>query len=460
MGGLSRRNQVVKERRDAGPVVVVDAGRSLAKAASTNRLAPDAAQRLGKAGLVAEALAAGGVDAITLGAEDWSLGTDAVRSMVEDLPVLAANLWCDGEKPYPGHVVVERGGKRVAIVGVTDGDVEGCEVRGARVALVAELAALEPVDLTVALLPVGSQATIKIVGEGLDVDLIVDAHRTRMSSSAEMVGSSLVVGSGPKGQRVGVTTLDWVEGATTWKAIGGGDELSRSIERTEQRIAGLRERDKNDPGSMTKAITRLEDNLAELQKKRDAATTLGPANTVTVTLVELDDAVANHEPTEALVQAFLTSMDEAAPAAAAPTGPRTAPVGSAYAGSATCTGCHPSIAVQWSTTSHAHAWKSLVDDGHAADADCFSCHATGVGEKGGPARPADVGGLRDVQCEACHGPARAHSQDPTNAAVLPVRSPPQETCTGCHDGERDQGQFDWATYLPKVTHATPAKEKH
>jgi hypothetical protein len=32
------------------------------------------------------------------------------------------------------------------------------------------------------------------------------------------------------------------------------------------------------------------------------------------------------------------------------------------------------------------------------------------------------------------------------------RAADASTCTICHDGERDDGRFDYATYLPKVTH--------
>ena len=73
-----------------------------------------------------------------------------------------------------------------------------------------------------------------------------------------------------------------------------------------------------------------------------------------------------------------------------------------------------------------------------------------VGE--GPTSPADVAGLRDVQCESCHGPARAHVQAPTDPAVRPLAQPGEAICQQCHDNERDHHAFAWATYRPKVVH--------
>ena len=97
---------------------------------------------------------------------------------------------------------------------------------------------------------------------------------------------------------------------------------------------------------------------------------------------------------------------------------------------------------------------TLVVAKRAADEACWSCHATGANQPGGPALASAVGPFRDVQCEACHGPAAAHVADP--AANHPIRSPTAETCTQCHDGERDQGRFELETYLRQVRHVPAA----
>ncbi|MEO0606474.1 MAG: multiheme c-type cytochrome, partial [Myxococcota bacterium] len=80
------------------------------------------------------------------------------------------------------------------------------------------------------------------------------------------------------------------------------------------------------------------------------------------------------------------------------------------------------------------------------------CHVTGAHRRGGPSAPKGTGSYRDVQCEACHGPSRAHAERPDDASLRPVRSPDEATCRTCHDGEQDGGRFDLATYLPQVVH--------
>ena len=51
--------------------------------------------------------------------------------------------------------------------------------------------------------------------------------------------------------------------------------------------------------------------------------------------------------------------------------------------------------------------------------------------------------LRDVQCESCHGPGRAHAKKPDKAGLI-VRDPKPELCaTSCHHPPHVEG-FDAA----------------
>ncbi len=38
-----------------------------------------------------------------------------------------------------------------------------------------------------------------------------------------------------------------------------------------------------------------------------------------------------------------------------------------------------------------------------------------------------------------------------------IRTPPVSTCTGCHDGQKDEGRFEEAAYWARVVHAPPGK---
>ena len=108
------------------------------------------------------------------------------------------------------------------------------------------------------------------------------------------------------------------------------------------------------------------------------------------------------------VEALNEALTRGAQAGGPPIVQRKTPDTSPYTGSEVCSACHAEQALQWSRTPHAKALSSLAADNHATDAACVGCHVTGWHQEGGPSSPADIGGFRDVQCEACHGPGDLH----------------------------------------------------
>jgi 2',3'-cyclic-nucleotide 2'-phosphodiesterase (5'-nucleotidase family) len=126
MGGLSRRNTAIDLERAKSPTVVVDVGGSLLKSGGADGSAGP--QNRLKATLVAEALALGGVDVMTLSSSDWQLGRETVFGLVNtfSLPVIAANLRCADKSPFEGFKGLVSAGKRIGFVGVTAGQIEGC----------------------------------------------------------------------------------------------------------------------------------------------------------------------------------------------------------------------------------------------------------------------------------------------------------------------------------------------
>ncbi|HEX7488629.1 MAG TPA: cytochrome c family protein, partial [Anaeromyxobacteraceae bacterium] len=131
-----------------------------------------------------------------------------------------------------------------------------------------------------------------------------------------------------------------------------------------------------------------------------------------------------------------------APGAAAFIGTEEAPHG----GVSSCKGCHPEAVAQWETTKHARAWATLVKGGREHDLDCVACHVTGWKQPGGACSVAATEGRRDVQCEACHGPASLHAFDPPGHIV---RAPGEERCRACHTPEHST-RFEVASFLRGV----------
>lgn len=120
---------------------------------------------------------------------------------------------------------------------------------------------------------------------------------------------------------------------------------------------------------------------------------------------------------------------------------------SGFSGGEACAACHEEAVAVWRATPHARAWETLVKVDKTFDAECVSCHVTGWLAPGG-VNLANLKGMTDVQCEACHGPSALHV-DSGGEESLTRRTSPAEVCTTCHN-KFHSPKFDYATYLPKV----------
>ena len=118
------------------------------------------------------------------------------------------------------------------------------------------------------------------------------------------------------------------------------------------------------------------------------------------------------------------------------------PVTPGYTGEKGCQPCHQKQHHQWAVSSHARAYQTLVDKGKANDFLCLACHTTGYGVSSLP------GGYgKDVQCEACHGPAEGH---PDMGRSFPKVS--EAVCWRCHN-RVNSPNFNYTTYLEKIIHS-------
>ncbi|MFW6163404.1 MAG: multiheme c-type cytochrome, partial [Planctomycetota bacterium] len=125
-----------------------------------------------------------------------------------------------------------------------------------------------------------------------------------------------------------------------------------------------------------------------------------------------------------------------------------------YAGDRACRVCHERQHADWTLTRHACAWETLVRLGKQDDPKCARCHVVGFGQRGGFVSERRTPGLRDVQCESCHG--RNGCAAFAGGQAQPVTA---ATCTPCHDPVHSP-RFDLETYRPRVLHnraATLAK---
>lgn len=136
-----------------------------------------------------------------------------------------------------------------------------------------------------------------------------------------------------------------------------------------------------------------------------------------------------------------------------------------FVGHETCAQCHADIAARLADSKHMHAYATLEAKGRQHSS-CAKCHTLGYNRPSGwnalEDREQESLGLRNVQCENCHGPGEYH-------VMLRSGQPPPEdlqrrgrnaeglipasaaTCKQCHDHENSP-RFQYLTYWPKIVH--------
>lgn len=120
----------------------------------------------------------------------------------------------------------------------------------------------------------------------------------------------------------------------------------------------------------------------------------------------------------------------------------------AFAGNAACMTCHTKEARVWRESDHAHALKTLEDDGHGRDPDCVGCHVVGLRAVPGFKSRQTTPNLTDVGCESCHGPGKLHAMNYSKNKMPKVG---KESCMPCHNTEHSP-TFDFDAYWEKIKH--------
>jgi peroxiredoxin len=122
-----------------------------------------------------------------------------------------------------------------------------------------------------------------------------------------------------------------------------------------------------------------------------------------------------------------------------------------YSGNEACVVCHEKENETWLLTQHAGAFDTLVKHAASTDAECVGCHVVGWQQPGGYTISPPARHLEDVGCETCHGRGGPHL-----SPAFAKKSDYADVCTTCHDPKHSLG-FDYATFLPKVSHAANAQ---
>lgn len=410
-----------------------------------------------------------------------------LQELAGDLPIVATNLL----DPPPGlldHLLVERGGRRILLLGlirppVSQGAREAVPLQDAAAAAARVKGEVEaqrgPVDLVVAFTDGSLRDVNRLLAEQPPVDVLITPPVPGDSRPSFWSDGRLVVRARPAGRTY--QRLDLLLTAPTGARLERGGPAAEALERA----AGLEERylrervllerldaavargedprrrargalgeetvdPRTVPEEVRAGLARLKASWVRQIEAMAAARALGHAVAISRLSIrsdlEEDPAVARSldEYSAGHLAAIVSQLASGPPA----------PAAAEYGGMDSClAGCHDRFLGHWATTPHSEAWATLVERGEDRNPECLACHTTGFAQPGGFADPAQETGLLNVQCEACHGPMQLHVLQAGALGAKPSRGVPvdEATCRRCHDPTNSPA-FDYATYLPRVRH--------
>jgi hypothetical protein len=459
LGDIARTARVVGAARDAGPVLVVDAGSTLySQSPVPEQLAT---QEELKADLIANIYQHDlKVGALGVGPMDFAKGPEALR-----IPRVASN-WqgpmsqldaiedVGGAKVGVFTVIAEDAIKGVAVTDpIAAGKTQVGKLRGAGAQVIVALVQAPSKRDAVKLIKAIGGIDFAVAGLGLDAP-----EPDRISIEPERVGDAWMVVPANRGQVVSRIDV-YLRGSGPFSDAVGPAAAAATIDGLGKQLAQLDAdlaKFKADPSSDPAFVKQKEAERAQLAAQRDSLKQkpmVVPAQGSFFTLdqIRINKTLACDVSTQDKVTHFNAAAGEAnVKAAAGKPVPAPAKGEPSYVGMAACADCHDDAVKFWKTTVHAQAWQTLVDRGQQFDYGCIGCHVTGF-EKPGGSNLAHNDTLRDVQCEVCHGPASIHVAKGGNEKPLAVRrAPPQDLCaTQCHTHEHSD-TFQYEAYLRDI----------
>ena len=188
-----------------------------------------------KGGVIIEAMNMLRYDAMTVAEQDLQLGIEVVREREEEaeFPFLSANLVLSGtsELLFAPYAIVERGGRKVGILGLTGSE------RPMPLALfdghvVDLLNPIEAASQYVAEMSAQTEIIVVLSNLGLDtdellakavpgIDLIVGGLTRQILVEPLIVGETVIVQAGYRGEWIGWVTLDLDSGGAVTGSEGG-----------------------------------------------------------------------------------------------------------------------------------------------------------------------------------------------------------------------------------------------
>ncbi|MCB9652638.1 MAG: hypothetical protein H6729_00710 [Deltaproteobacteria bacterium] len=469
LGGLQRLATVV--RRGAPARGLIDAGNLLFP--SSKILPETRAQHRLKASLLVRAYQQLGALAINFSEGELVEGAEFLSELQHDGAVrfVSANvrpIRREGGPSVARSFLHDVGGIKIGVTGVSTP--ERVAATGARVSVIeyapplsAEVNALRArgAEVVLVLANIGDKAARTLATSVPGIDVLVRSPGSAIEfpvSAPERVAGVLIVEAGSQGQYVGRLSIHWGAEAPPRPFVFDdgalvGAKQRAMIERRLKAYAVEIEAWAKDPAK-AEAVRGRRAQMARLQAslnsglKSAAPPPTGPY--IGIDVIPLGTEVPADPTLVQMLRGYYDqlqalNLEKGDQALCKPT--KDSPA--VYVGSEVCQSCHEEAFAFWKTTKHARAWATLEDEGKHFDLTCIGCHTVGYRKPGGFCRLKDLGVLKDVGCENCHGPGSLHVGDQKAESITLETT--KSTCDGhCHVPEHSDG-FAYEEYLSRIT---------
>jgi len=130
---------------------------------------------------------------------------------------------------------------------------------------------------------------------------------------------------------------------------------------------------------------------------------------------------------------------------------RAPPTGMSFLGPEACAKCHQREYDIWAASGHARALSSLKKMDAQYDPRCLVCHVTVIGTEDGYISEEKTPKLASVGCEDCHTRGSQHVTLAGKGKEARFLSTGPNACARCHD-KKNSPQFHYRVYWPAVRH--------
>ncbi len=394
LGGISKRAKYVEELKEREKnVLIIDSGDLFFKSASVP-LASKEQWRM-KAELLARAYRIMGVEATGTGEVDLAMGVDFLKevSTANGIKLIASNIIQPVDVFLP-YIIIKKNLRRIGIISAVESALiktEGVKLQDVRESLNEILKKLSPeVDIVILLSHLAPEDEKNLLISRNDINIIISSHAGYSSQKPLQVGNGLIVSAGNRGKYIGILRLTFY-GEGPFKLVEEGKKNGNVIYSGEW--------------------------------------------------IPVEQELKNHEEIDKLIAEYNKRVAEinARPSVIE---------NITYVSEEVCKNCHRAQYNFWKRTKHAHAFKTLEKVNKSFDPECIGCHTTGFKKPGGFTVPANVGSMKNVQCEACHIDATEHAKNRFKAR--PEKIVPETICGECHTPERSP-DFNYVKRLPLIS---------